>query len=148
MCKIGGYKSGDVYDVDFFLGKEIQEVGRYRNNLCNKTQREPFYTWKATLKSKDVVYRMPVQNASFRVYSESKKGGPFEFHDEITLPEMKESAKCGFPVPQGTDAFKTVRCLRTIEAPAEHSRYLKKKHYWQFDLYTYGTSPRNIVERN
>jgi hypothetical protein len=121
--------SGDVYDVDFFLEGDPGSMAVTETTL-HKLNGKPFYTWK---QRKDKTwYRMPVQNASSDLLGVKEGEDQFEFHYEITLPEMKESAKMWIPVPQ-TDRFQTV-VLRTIEAPAEH-RILEEKHYGNSILY-------------
>ncbi len=121
--------SGDVYDVDFFLKGDPGTMTVTETTL-HKLNGKPFYTWK---QRKDKTwYRMPIQNASSDLLGVIEGEDKFEFHYEITLPEMKESAKMWIPVPQ-SDRFQTVE-LKTIEAPVEH-QILKEKNYGNSILY-------------
>ena len=56
----------------------------------------------------------------------------FEFHYEVTLPEMEEAAKIWIPVPQSDD-FQTVELI-TLETTLKHQR-LKEKKYGNSILY-------------
>jgi transglutaminase-like putative cysteine protease len=96
----------------------------------HKLNGKPFYTWK---QRKDKTwYRMPVQNASADLLGIIEGEDRFEFHYELTLPEIKEAAKIWIPVPQ-TDRFQTVETLR-IEAPVAH-QLLKEQYYGNSILY-------------
>ena len=115
--------SGDVYDVDFFLEGDPGSMTVTETTL-HKLNGKPFYTWK---QRKDKTwYKMPVQNASPDLLGVIEKEDKFEFHYEVTLPEMKESAKMWIPVPQ-SDRFQTVE-LVAIEAPVKH-QILEEKNY-------------------
>ena len=121
--------SGDVYDVDFFLEGDPGNMTVTETTL-HKLNGKPFYTWK---QRKDKTwYRLPVQNASSDLLGVIEKQDQFEFHYEVTLPEMATSAKIWIPIPQ-SDRFQTVELL-SIEAPVEH-RILEEKHYGNSVLY-------------
>lgn len=121
--------SGDVYDVDFFLEGDPGTMVVTETTL-HKLNGKPFYTWK---QRKDKTwYRMPVQNASADLLGVIEGEDRFEFHYELTLPEIKEAAKIWIPVPQ-TDRFQTVETLR-IEAPVAH-QLLKEQYYGNSILY-------------
>jgi len=107
--------SGDVYDVDFFLEGDPGSMSVTETTL-HKLNGKPFYTWK---QRKDKTwYRMPVQNASSDLLGVIEGEDSFEFHYEVTLPEMAASAKIWIPVPQ-SDRFQTVELL-TIDTPVKH----------------------------
>ncbi len=113
--------SGDVYDVDFFLEGDPGSM-KVTETTLHKLNGKPFYTWK---QRKDKTwYRMPVQNASFDLLGVIEGEDSFEFHYEITLPKIKESAQLWIPIPQ-SDRFQTV-VLTSLTAPAEH-RMLEEK---------------------
>jgi hypothetical protein len=115
--------SGDVYDVDFFLDGDPGSMVVSETTL-HKLNGKPFYTWK---QRKDKTwYRMPVQNASSDLLGVIEGEDKFEFHYEVTLPEMKESAKMWIPVPE-SDRFQTVE-LVNIEAPVKH-QMLEEQQY-------------------
>lgn len=113
--------SGDVYDVDFFLEGDPGSMTVTETTL-HKLNGKPFYTWK---QRKDKTwYRMPLQNASTDLLGVIEGEDAFEFHYEVTLPEIKELAKIWIPVPQ-TDRFQSVE-IKDIKAPVAY-RMLKEK---------------------
>lgn len=121
--------SGDVYDVDFFLDGDPGSMSVTETTL-HKLNGKPFYTWK---QRKDKTwYRMPVQNASSNLLGVIEGEDNFEFHYEVTLPDIKESAKMWIPIPQ-SDHFQTVE-LASLEAPVKH-QMLQEKNYGNTILY-------------
>ncbi|MGB5436878.1 MAG: transglutaminase-like domain-containing protein [Maribacter sp.] len=114
--------SGDVYDVDFFLEGDPGNMSVTETTL-HKLNGKPFYTWKQRKEDK-TWYRVPVQKASTDLLGVIEGDDHFEFHYEVTLPEMKESTQLWIPVPQ-SDRFQTVK-LTSLTAPAEH-RMLDEK---------------------
>lgn len=113
--------SGDVYDVDFFLEGDPGSM-KVTETTLHKLNGKPFYTWK---QRKDKTwFRMPVQNAAAYLLGVIEKQDKFEFHYEVTLPEMEASAKIWIPIPQ-SDRFQKVELL-SIKAPTEH-QILKEK---------------------
>jgi hypothetical protein len=115
--------SGDVYDVDFFLKGDPDNMTVTETTL-HKLNGKPFYTWKQ--REDKTWYRMPIQNASSDLLGVIEGEDQFEFRYKVTLPEMAASAKMWIPVPQ-SDRFQTVELL-TIEAPVEH-QIIKDKGY-------------------
>ncbi len=121
--------SGDVYDVDFFLDGDPGRMSVTETTL-HKLNGKPFYTWK---QRKDKTwYRMPVQNASSDLLGVIEGEDSFEFHYEVTLPDIKESAKIWIPIPQ-SDRFQTIE-LASLEAPVKH-QMLEEKNYGNTILY-------------
>ncbi len=121
--------SGDVYDVDFFLEGDPGNMSVTETTL-HKLNGKPFYTWK---QRKDKTwYRVPVQNASTALLGVIEGEDQFEFHYEVTLPEMKGPAKIWIPVPQ-SDRFQTV-ALTSIAAPVAH-RMIEEKENGNTVLY-------------
>jgi len=115
--------SGDVYDVDFFLEGDPGNMNVTETTL-HKLNGKPFYTWK---QRKDKTwYRKPVENASSDLLGVVEGEDKFEFHYQITLPEIGESAKMWIPVPQSDD-FQTVEVSK-IETPVDY-RTLEDKKY-------------------
>ncbi len=121
--------SGDVYDVDFFLEGDPGNMTVTETTL-HKLNGKPFYTWKK--RKNKTWYRVPVEGASSDLLGVIEGDDKFEFHYEVTLPEMKESARMWIPVPQ-SDPFQTVK-LVTLEAPVEH-QMLEEKKYGNTILY-------------
>ncbi len=121
--------SGDVYDVDFFLEGDPGSMTVTETTL-HKLNGKPFYTWK---QRKDKTwYRMPIQNASSDLLGVIEGEDKFDFHYEVTLPEITAAAKIWIPVPQ-SDRFQTVELL-TIETPVEH-QIITEKYYGNSILY-------------
>ena len=121
--------SGDVYDVDFFLDGDPGNMSVTETTL-HKLNGKPFYTWK---QRKDKTwYKMPVQNASSDLLGVIEEEDSFEFHYEVTLPDIKESAKMWIPIPR-SDRFQTVD-LASLEAPVKH-QMLEEKNYGNTILY-------------
>ncbi|WP_422080164.1 transglutaminase-like domain-containing protein [Ulvibacterium sp.] len=122
--------NGDVYDVDFFLEGDPGNMTVTETTL-HKLNGKPFYTWK---QRKDKTwYRKPIQNASSDLLGVIEGEDKFEFRYEVTLPEIRESAKLWIPIPQ-SDRFQTIKLVE-VKAPAEH-RILKDKNYGNSILYT------------
>lgn len=121
--------SGDVYDVDFFLEGDPGDMTVTETTL-HKLNGKPFYTWK---RRKDKTwYRVPIQGASSDLLGVIEGEDRFEFSYEVTLPEIRESAKMWIPVPQ-SDRFQTVE-LMSLKAPVEH-QMLQEKVYGNTILY-------------
>ena len=115
--------SGDVYDVDFFLDGDPGSMTVTETTL-HKLNGKPFYTWKQ--REDKTWYRMPVQNATSDLLGVIEGDDEFEFHYEVTLPEIKESAKLWIPMPQSDD-YQTIELLSS-ETPVEH-QILEEKNY-------------------
>jgi hypothetical protein len=121
--------SGDVYDVDFFLEGDPGSMTVTETTL-HKLNGKPFYTWKQ--REDKTWYRMPILNASADLLGVIEGEDSFEFHYEVTLPKIEESARIWIPVAQ-SDRFQTV-ALKSIEAPVEH-RILEEKQFGNSILY-------------
>lgn len=121
--------SGDVYDVDFFLEGDPGSMTVTETTL-HKLNGKPFYTWKQ--REDKTWYRVPVQSASSDLLGVIEGEDKFEFRYEVTLPEMKESAKLWIPVPQ-SDRFQTIE-LAALGAPVEH-QMLEENKYGNTILY-------------
>lgn len=121
--------SGDVYDVDFFLEGDPGSMIVTQTTL-HKLNGRPFYSWK---QRKDKTwYRVPLESSSTKLLGVIEGEDTFEFQYQVTLPEMKESAKLWIPIAQ-SDRFQTVS-LRPFEGPAEH-KILKEEDYGNSILY-------------
>ncbi len=115
--------SGDVYDVDFFLDGDPGSMSVTETTL-HKLNGKPFYTWKQ--REDKTWYRVPVQDATSDLLGVVEGEDQFEFHYEVTLPELREPAKMWIPIPQSDD-YQTVELL-TIDAPTEH-QILEEQNY-------------------
>ena len=115
--------SGDVYDVDFFLQGDPGNM-TVTEYTAHKLNGKPFYTWK---QRKDKTwYRIPLNNASQDLLGVKQGQDQFEFRYEVTLPEMKESARMWIPIPQ-SDRFQEIE-LSSLETPADY-QILEEEHY-------------------
>ncbi|MBT8314168.1 MAG: transglutaminase domain-containing protein, partial [Maribacter sp.] len=121
--------SGDVYDVDFFLEGDPGSMTVTETTL-HKLNGKPFYTWKQ--REDKTWYRRPIENASSDLLGVIEGEDNFEFHYEVTLPEMKESAKMWIPLPQ-SDRFQTVEVM-AINTPVQQ-QILEEKNYGNSILY-------------
>ena len=107
--------SGDVYDVDFFLEGDPGNM-TVTETTAHKLNGKPFYTWK---QRKDKTwYRVPLNNASQDLLGVKQGQDQFEFQYQVTLPEMKESARMWIPIPQ-SDPFQEIE-LTSLETPADY----------------------------
>ena len=115
--------SGDVYDVDFFLEGDPGNM-TVTETTAHKLNGKPFYTWK---QRKDKTwYRVPLNNASQDLLGIKQGQDQFEFRYQVTLPEMKESAKMWIPIPQ-SDRFQDIE-LTSLETPADY-QILEEQHF-------------------
>ena len=121
--------SGDVYDVDFFLEGDPGNM-KVTETTLHKLNGKPFYSWKQ--RDDKTWYKLPIENATSDLLGIIEGEDKFEFHYEVTLPEITASAKMWIPVPQ-SDRFQTVELL-AIEAPVEH-QILKEKNNGNSILY-------------
>ena len=121
--------SGDVYDVDFFLAGDPGNMTVTETTL-HKLNGKPFYTWK---QRKDKTwYRVPVRNASNKLLGVIEGKDKFEFHYQVTLPEMEENARMWIPIPQ-SDNYQNIEML-ALETPVEH-QMLDEKQFGNTILY-------------
>ena len=121
--------SGDVYDVDFFLAGDPGNMNVTETTL-HKLNGKPFYTWK---QRKDKTwYRVPIRNASNKLLGVVEGKDKFEFHYQVTLPQMEENARMWIPVPQ-SDNYQNIEML-ALETPVEH-QMLDEKQFGNTILY-------------
>ena len=121
--------SGDVYDVDFFLAGDPGNMTVTETTL-HKLNGKPFYTWK---QRKDKTwYRVPVRNASNKLLGVIEGKDKFEFHYQVTLPEMEENARMWIPIPQ-SDNYQNIEMV-ALETPVEH-QMLDEKQFGNTILY-------------
>lgn len=95
---------GDVYDVDFFLKGDPGNMTVTETTL-HKLNGKPFYSWKQ--REDKTWHRVPIKGASNDLLGVIEDEDRFEFHYEITLPEMNVPGKMWLPMPQ-SDAFQTI----------------------------------------
>ncbi len=121
---------GDVYDVDFFLDGDAENMEITKTDV-HKLNGKPFYTWK---QAKDKTwYTQPVKGASNELLGVIEGEDHFVFNYEVTLPKMAENAQMWIPVAS-TDEFQTVKILN-IDIPAEYE-IIKDATYGNQILFT------------
>ncbi|MBW8035328.1 MAG: transglutaminase domain-containing protein [Planctomycetes bacterium] len=105
---------GDVYDVDFFLAGDPNDM-TVTETTVHKTNGQPRYVWK---QKRDKTWkRVPMKEASPRLLGVIKGSDEFEFIYKTTLPKIDDSARMWVPIPT-TNAFQTVE-IKSIKAPGK-----------------------------
>ena len=105
---------GDVYDVDFFLAGDPDEM-RVTETTVHKINGQPFYVWKQ--KRDKTWHRRPAEEAPPDLLGVIKGRDEFEFLYRATLPEITGTAHMWIPLPS-SDSFQTVK-VKSIKAPGE-----------------------------
>lgn len=104
--------SGDVYDVDFFLSGKPGDM-EVTETTVHKLNGKPFYTWK---QGEDKTWhRVPVEGASNELLGVIEGTDRFEFHYELKIPEITDSARMWIPLADN-DPFQTVEITSMITA--------------------------------
>ena len=121
--------SGDVYDVDFFL-KGDPGTMRVTETTLHKLNGKPFYSWKQ--REDKTWYRVPIKGASNDLLGVIEDRDHFEFHYEVTIPEMKEPGKMWLPMPQ-SDPFQKIT-LVSKETPVPY-QLIEEKEFGNSIIY-------------
>jgi transglutaminase-like putative cysteine protease len=107
-------ENGDVYDIDFFLKGNKDEMEITHTNL-HKLNGKPYYTW---MQNKDKTWiTVPVEQASNKLLDVVEGQDEFTFTYEAILPEIQGSAEMWIPIAQ-SDLFQTIEVL-SIDAPGD-----------------------------
>ncbi len=115
--------SGDVYDVDFFLEGDIDNMKVTRTDV-HKLNGKPYYTWK---QRKDKTWHtVAVENSSSDLLGVIEGTDQFTFSYQIQLPVLSGPAKIWIPVAQ-SDRFQTVELL-SMNAPDSHKLLSDNKY--------------------
>ena len=113
---------GDVYDMDFFLNGDGEEMQVTSIDL-HKLNGKPYYTWK---QGKDKTwFTVPVENASNDLLGVVEVQDHFTFTYEAQLPEITESAKMWIPIAQ-SDRFQTIELL-SLQVPGKQEMLREEK---------------------
>ncbi|MDI6854133.1 MAG: transglutaminase domain-containing protein [Deltaproteobacteria bacterium] len=115
--------SGDVYDVDFFLGGEPDAM-QVTETTVHKLNGQPFYAWEQ--KSDGTWHRIPMDKASESHLGVLKERDEFEFIYRVTLPKISEPARMWLPLAT-SDRFQTVE-ITSIKAPGKQSILRESEH--------------------
>lgn len=108
--------SGDVYDVDFFLAGDFDNM-IVTETIVHKLNGQPFYAWKQ--KPDTTWERIPMERTSPREIGIINGQDDFEFLYRATLPKITDSAKMWIPLP-ATNRFQTVKVI-SIKTPGKRS---------------------------
>lgn len=122
-------KSGDVYDVDFFLEGKPGAMTVTETSV-HKLNGKPFYAWKQ--KPDKTWNRIPVKDASTRLLGVVEGKDSFEFTYLAQLPEIYGDAKLWIPIAT-SDSFQSVEIIH-IKAPMKY-RLIQDKDYNNSVLY-------------
>ncbi len=122
--------SGDVYDVDFFLEGDPNNMTVTETSV-HKLNGKPYYTWKQKKEDK-TWYRVPIAHATTDLLGVVEGDDAFEFYYEAILPELTEKANLWIPIAT-SDNFQTVNLL-SLEAPG-NQQMVKDKEYGNTILY-------------
>lgn len=115
--------SGDVYDVDFFLAGEIDNM-TVTETIVHKINGQPFYAWKQ--KTDGTWGRIPVEKASPREIGIITGRDEFEFLYRVTLPRITGAGKMWIPLPT-TNRFQEVK-VKSIKTSGKQ-KILKDTKY-------------------
>lgn len=122
-------RSGDVYDVDFFLAGEPGAM-KVTETIVHKLNGQPFYAWEQ--KSDGTWQRLPLKEASEGHLGVIRERDAFEFLYRAALPEITAAARMWVPLAT-TDSFQTVE-VKSIKAPGKH-RILEEGEHGNQVLY-------------
>ncbi len=114
---------GDVYDVDFFLAGDPEEMSVTETTL-HKLNGQPFYAWE---QSRNKTWkRVPIENASPELLGVKKGLDQFEFKYSAKLPTIKNSARMWIPLPS-SDQFQDVE-IKINKSPGKSSVLNESTH--------------------
>ncbi len=122
-------KSGDVYDVDFFLKGDPGDMTVTKTTL-HKLNGRPFYSWSQ--REDNTWYTVPLEESSSKLMGVIEGKDHFEFTYKVTLPTMTSNGKIWIPLAQ-SDHFQKID-LVSLEVPVSH-RIVKDKKFGNSILY-------------
>ncbi len=106
---------GDVYDVDFFLSGDKNQMKVTKTDV-HKLNGKPYYSWK---QRKDKTwYTVPVKQSSNRLLGVIEGTDKFNFTYKVKLPDFTAPASIWIPVAT-TDSFQTILNTK-IKAVGKH----------------------------
>jgi len=116
--------TGDVYDVDFFMEGEAENMKVVQTDV-HKLNGKPFYTWKKNKEDK-TWFTVPVKNATNDLMGVIEERDEFLFTYEAELPQLSDSAEMWMPIGS-TDNFQEVEIL-SISTPGKQVIRQEKKY--------------------
>jgi transglutaminase-like putative cysteine protease len=123
-------RSGNVYDVDFFLSGDPGTM-TVTETTVHKINGRPFYLWEQ--KDDGTWEHVEADDASRELLGVVEGSDQFEFVYEATLPAFDAAAKMWIPLPQ-SDAFQDI-AITEIDMPGTH-RVLTDKQFGNQVLFT------------
>lgn len=122
-------KSGDVYDVDFFLTGDPGNMTVTRTTV-HKLNGKPFYSWSQ--REDDTWITVPVEESSSKLLGVIEGRDHFTFQYQITLPEITDDAQIWIPLAQ-SDPFQKIDVV-SIQSPVAH-QVVKDQEFGNTSLY-------------
>ncbi len=108
-------EDGDVYDVDFFLNGDADNMKISKTDI-HKLNGKPFYTWK---QAKDKTWQtVPVKDATEDLLGMIGDKDEFIFNYKAYIPQINDSAELWIPIAD-SDNFQKIDIL-SIEMPADY----------------------------
>jgi hypothetical protein len=114
---------GDVYDVDFFLAGDPNDM-TVTETTVHKTNGQPHYVWQQ--KRNKTWQRVAMKKATPRLLGVIKDSDEFEFLYRATLPKINGSGRMWIPMPT-TDTFQRVE-VKSIKAPGKQEILHERKY--------------------
>jgi hypothetical protein len=114
---------GYVYDVDFFLSGDPEEM-TVTETTVHKSNGQPLYVWKQ--RQDKTWFRLPADNATPDLLGVVKEQDWFEFFYRVTLPDINGSGRMWIPLPI-TDQYQTIE-IKNIEAPVDQQILEDRKY--------------------
>ncbi len=106
---------GEVYDVDFFLKGDIEDMEVTRTDI-HKLNGKPYYTWR---RGKDNTWHtVPVKGASDDLLGVLRGKDRFAFTYDVVLPALEADAQLWIPLAS-SDRFQKID-IQSIEAPGAY----------------------------
>ena len=107
-------EKGDVYDVDFFLVGNSEQM-KVTETTVHKLNGKPFYAWK---QNEDKTWgRVPTKGASTALMGVIEGVDQFTFEYRVVLPSLEDQAELWIPLPNSDD-YQTIT-LEKISSPTE-----------------------------
>ncbi|QTN39149.1 transglutaminase domain-containing protein [Cryomorphaceae bacterium] len=105
---------GDVYDVDFFLSGNPEQMD-VTETTVHKLNGKPYYAWK---QNEDKTWgRVPTQGASSALMGVVEGADHFTFEYRVVLPVIEDEAELWIPLPNN-DPYQNIS-LEQISSPVK-----------------------------
>ena len=115
--------SGDVFDVDFFLKGDPDDM-TVTETTVHKRNGQPFYAWD---QADDGTWsRIPIDTADLKHFGVVYGEDSFVFIYRVKVPALTVAARMWLPLP-GSDRFQTVS-IESIRAPGRRQTLEDREH--------------------